>query len=302
MKPLRCIALICVVLSFLLIPPPSSAQQTISNGTVTVGIGPNGELFDNTSYIGIKRLSDGYDPLAPGSPRDSWGLSANGSSVWADQAYYGANGVISISNIGPSSAVVTTTGANGMNVTQAYSFAAANILKISETLTNTSTGPEAVLFQRDVDWDVSPTEFNENSFAGQVSGNVIDSSYYGFESPNPTTAYGSSCAAGCNQTGDLGGGIKLDLGTLLANESETVTFLYGINQVGETANELDAQLKSLGAYYYVTTQSSENGAYPSLGANSAAIAVSATPEPSSLLLLATGLLGMFVAFGRKLMA
>lgn len=121
-----------------------------------------------------------------------------------------------------------------------------------------------------------------------ITGNVINSSYYGFE--NPTGPYADSCNAGCNQTADLGGGIELDLGVLGAGQSASFTYLYGISQIGENVNGLIAQVDADGAYYYIATQSSENGAYPELGTNSAIIAVATpTPEPSTMVLVGLGL-------------
>ena len=156
-----------------------------------------------------------------------------------------------------------------------------------------------MLFQRDIDWDVAPTEFNENSFGNSITGKtangfpVNNSSYYGFENPDPSVPYGSSCAAGCNQTSDLGAGINITLGTLLAGQTDTFEYFYGISQLSEDVNGVISQVDGLGADYWVATQSSENGAYPDLGQNSAIIAVGATsvPEPASMALLATGLLG-----------
>src|SRR5690242_18820664 len=51
------------------------AVITDPGNAFAVGIGTSGELYDTGSGIGFSRLADGYDPLAPGTPRDSWGLS-----------------------------------------------------------------------------------------------------------------------------------------------------------------------------------------------------------------------------------
>ena len=161
-----------------------------------------------------------------------------------------------------------------------------------------------VAFQRNVDWDVAPTAFEENSFGNAITGNVVDSAYYGFESPNPLDAYGNSCAAGCNQTGDLGGGIKLGLADLAPGASESFVCLYGINLgsgdgPGQAVNGLITEAQGLGAYYWVATQSSENGSYPGLGSNSALIGVAAIPEPASFGFMALGLAGLFAYTRRR---
>ena len=55
---------------------------------------------------------------------------------------------------------------------------------------------------------------------------------------------------------------------------------------------MDAQLSGFGASYIVSTQSSENGDYPNLGSNSAAIGYGPSmPEPSSVALFVTALAG-----------
>ncbi|HXN49019.1 MAG TPA: hypothetical protein VN893_20370, partial [Bryobacteraceae bacterium] len=265
MKSSLFVVIICCAAPLCLPSLSVAGEITDPSNSFAVGIGPNGELYDFTTSVGFQRLSDGFDPLAPGTPRDSWGVTANGSSNYADQTYYGTGGVSSTVTLGANSATVTTTTTIGLQVKQVYQFAASgNILEIKTTLTNVgdllATG---VGFQRDVDWDVTPTEFGENSFGHAVTGNVVDSSYYGFESPDPLDAYGASCAAGCNQTGDLGGGIKLGLANLAPGASESFTYLYGINlspaggDGGQTVNGLITEAQGLGAYYWIATQSTE---------------------------------------------
>ena len=165
----------------LLAASSAQAQATITDPTssFSVGIGVNGELYDASNGVGFRRLSDGYDPLAPGSPRDSLGVGTAGGSAYGDQADFGAvNLTGTTQSFGANSGTSVTTTSVGVTVGQSYKFLQANVVKVTDTITNTSGGAlTGVMFQRDIDWDVSPTAFNENSFGGAITGNVNGSSY-----------------------------------------------------------------------------------------------------------------------------
>lgn len=175
--------------------------------------------------MGFQRTADGYDPLSPGFPRDSWGLAVNGTGgVYADQSTYGSAGVTSASTYKPGGATVASVTSLGFDAVHKYSFVAPSILLVSGTVTNHSGLAGAVVYQRDVDWDVNPTMFAETSSGPMIAGQVSDSSSYGMEHPDPTVPYSFSCMFGCSSSGDLGGGIRIDLGTLAPGAS--ARFLY----------------------------------------------------------------------------
>ena len=292
----RFLSTMCALVATFLMAVPAGAG-TITNGSFTVGIGPDGELYSSSAGIGFQRVSDGYDPLVPGTPRDSWGLAVNGGAgVYADYMNTGTVGVTS-TTLG---ATVTSTTTLGYTVAQTFAFVAPNILGVSVLVTNTTGLAGSVVYQRDIDWDVFPTEFNETSSGSAITGNVIDSSYFGFESADPSTAYAASCAAGCSNTGDDGGGIKISLGTLAAGGSVGFEYFYGINTIGETPAGLLAEVNGLGAYYSILTQSSNS---PTAGAvNSAIISVASsttTPEPGSWTLILGGLGAVAAGWKRR---
>src|SRR5512142_1188771 len=68
-----------------------NAQMDITDPTnqFKVRIRPLGNLSGDNS-LGFMRLSDGYDPIRPGSPWEQWGVSAGSVSAWAVLA--GQNG------------------------------------------------------------------------------------------------------------------------------------------------------------------------------------------------------------------
>src|SRR5581483_3128864 len=168
----------------LAIAQPAAAQQTtISDSTngYHAGIGPNGELFDSITYIGLKNPA-GQDFIAPGTPRDSWGYTSSTGHGYADyeNSSPGSAGILStVITPGTNSATAVSTLSNGLTLTQVYNFFAPNILSVQETLSNPTAGAITdITFRRDVDLDIAPTEFNEETVGPLGSNaNVTGNSY-----------------------------------------------------------------------------------------------------------------------------
>mgnify|MGYP000076626885 CR=1 FL=1 len=258
---------------------PLLAAGTITSGPFTVGIGANGELFDFGSYIGFQRNADSYDPLSPGTPRDSWGISTAGGSAYGDQSYYGSlniTGVAFTEAWGGATQTALISTSIGASIKMKYSFAAPNVLKVKHSV----TGVSGYLFQRNWDLDVSPTFFYENSTGIWYPVPVVEDSYYGFEDPDPAVPYAFPCGPTCNAVGDLGGGIKIA-------PKGSFTYCYAISDEGQSMLGLIEQAFKLGCRHMVATQSMENGIFPSLGENSALIGIT-IPEPGTWAMLIAG--------------
>jgi hypothetical protein len=260
-----------------LVASPLTAE-VISSGGFDVGIASNGELYDGGTGIGFRRNADGYDPLAPGTPRDSWGISTPGGDAFGDASYLGVAGVAGVV-AGPGFRHITTT--FGVDILMDYKFAAPNVLKIKHTV----RGAEVFDFQRNWDLDVAPTPFGENSVGiFHPLGSVKEDSYYGFENPVPAVPYAFPCGpGGCNATGDLGGGIKIS-SSKFGNQ---FTYCYAISQDGQSMLGLVEQAFKLGCRHMIATQSLENGQFGNLGANSALMGIM-VPEPGTWAMLIAG--------------
>ena len=278
-----------------------------SSGQYAAGIGSNGELYDAGSGVGFVRFIDGFDPLSPGTPRDSWSLATSLSVAYADGQYFGVQGLTTSVVAGANTATATSLTDSGFSVTQAYSFVGdGNILRIDTTVTNLSDYTQHALFGRDVDWDVAPTSLSENT-VGPFGTNpfVIDASYLGFEDPSADVPYAFSCSGGCNELGDVGAGIKLDLGWFGVGSYSTFTYYYGLSGLGSNLDALVSQGQAAGATYILGTQSSEADPYPALGANAAILGVGnvvhvgAVPEPATWGLMLAGFFGLGAALRRR---
>jgi len=260
---------------------------TSTGGNFTVGIGHNGELFDYDSYTGFRRNADGADPLSPGTPRDSWGVTTNLGSAFADQAYYDSFVTNNLAGTtftwGGNSATASTMTTVGVKLNQSYDFVAENILRITETLTNISDTSLSIMFGREWDTDPQPTFWNTSYGPFGSNPMVLDASYYGFDDPRPFGSYGgSSCLPSCSVDGDLGGGIQIGIGTLGSGASRSFTYYYGIAQSGQTPDGLLAQAQGAGVGYLMMSASQDGGT------NSQFIGLGSVPEPASWMMMLAG--------------
>ena len=81
-----------------------------------------------------------------------------------------------------------------------------------------------------------------------VSGLVIDSTFFGFEDPDPLIPFISSGAGGGTfGPNDFGGGFLLDLGSLLAGETIKFDIFHGLS-TGEGQREPRDRQAITGAY------------------------------------------------------
>jgi hypothetical protein len=280
-------AAVAVLVSVTLASQASAAVITNGSGSFSVGIGLNGELYDAGANVGFGRASDGFDSIAQGVGRDSWG--ANGDL--ADDQNAGASGVSTTVVSGAHSAVATTTTAGGLTIIQNYSFSGQNILSINTTITNTSGAAQSVLFGRDLDWDLD-ANFNESSLAPIGSSPfVIDSSEFGFEDAAATTPYNFSCTDFCPGTGDLGAGIRIDLGQLAAGQSMDFSYFYGLNLAGDSVGDLIGQTQAAGAQYILAGTGDGGANSMTLGFGVPGL-TGGVPEPASWAMMIVGFFGI----------
>ena len=262
-RPVGVIALLGVVLCTV-----CADAGVISSGPFDVGIVTDGVLCDPFAGIGFRRNSDGYEPIKPAINRDSWGVSFGSFRGYVDPQYYRVAHIASFAAIFTSTTATTrhqlktTGGAALLEVVQFFSFAADNVLNVHTTVTNLTAVAGPVLFQRNVDWSISPTIFREIITVDPIAPFapfVKDVTYSFFEYPDPLRPYRFSARGGGTfGPRDYGAGIKLDLGVLGPGESKSFDYYYAISQIGQTEAGLRAQLNALGVNYLITGRDSGN--------------------------------------------
>lgn len=269
---------------------PQPLAITSPGAGFSVGLGELGNLFNPDMGVGFVRHADNYDPIAPGTPREGWGVSAGVASGIVDPQHFGTYNVVqtSATSDGTQATVSTKLTDNGIDdlltIDQQYTFAAENVLKIDVTVTNVSSENQDVRFSRQVDWDVHPTEFFEVIDTSPFAHPVLDATYLGFETPDPLGWIQTTGPAGGEfGPGDLGAGFIVDLGQLVPGQSRTFTLYHAISDLGQDADALRAQLDSLANFQWLAI-----GRDSALFGNAAALGLAVVPEPSTWLL---GLMG-----------
>lgn len=263
----------------------SVASGTITNGSSTVGLDSLGTLY--TDGTGFSRNSDGYDPIEPGTPRDSWSLFYGGTASYADPYYFGSAGIGTINFSQTANSALSTVGLSGaFNLTQNFSFVDANVLRLDVSVQNLSGVAQSFKYRRNVDFDILPNPTAEyTNVPGVKPSYVSETSYYGFEGPYDPFGYNDPSTHGA---ADLGAGITADFGTIGVGGTSSYSFYYAISKVGQSADELRSQMAGLGAEYSIVSWGQD-------GSNSAALgigprgSVSSVPGPSALAAFGIGL-------------
>lgn len=291
----------------------SSADNIITNptGLFAVGINSDGSIFTPgtyatragmQSYVGFQRVGDQYDPINPGTPTEGWSFYGDngGGSVNAigSPQFVGSSNIslINESYSGGVGAAIAADLSHDMGggfatIRQEYSFFQANVVGIKVTVTNTSGAAlTRALYNREVDWDILPSFFSEYARLDPIGGDVVDSSYYGFEDRDASTPFVYSApGGGLFGLGDLGAGMTIDLvnvngGAIADGASVSFYVFHAISQLRQSENALRSQLIAQGATWIATGVSSSG---PGPGAYHAAMGYSRNliPAPGALALL-----------------
>ena len=291
----------------------SSADNIITNptGLFAVGINSDGSIFTPNgyttragfmNYVGFQRVGDQYDPINPGNPTEGWSFYGDngGGSVNAigSPQHIGSSGIslINESYSGGVGAAIAADLSHDMGggfatIRQEYSFFQANVVGIKVTVTNTSGAAlTRALYNREVDWDILPSFFSEYARLDPIGGDVVDSSYYGFEDRDASTPFVYSApGGGLFGLGDLGAGMTIDLvnvngGAIADGASVSFYVFHAISQLRQSENALRSQLIAQGATWIATGVSSSG---PGPGAYHAAMGYSRNliPAPGALALL-----------------
>lgn len=290
-------------------------QATVSNGTLTLGINTYGNVFNPITYTGLQLIATGDDAISPGSPRSGWGIAGNGVSGVADPY---TSGVYGLTLLTPAFAatpttIYSTTALTGQNlkISQVYTPVPGvpNVYVDKMAITNLSTTSKVsnVLLSQQTDWDVLPTRFNEYSNISGVGGSVVYNTAYGFNSADPqfpTCFYNCNVPAGTYGPSDLGEGFIKSLGDLDPGETKLVFMFYG----GDTSTaamqaDMVAVRNIYGAFDVMAALQGTDPAtgLPCTSCDTWAFAINENPvpEPSTLLMLGTGMLGIVGVARRK---
>lgn len=277
------------------------AQGTISNvfGTYQLGLNVHGNVYNPNDGVGMRRMTDGYDPISPGTPTESWGAGiVGGETGYADPFFQGTSNLTNLySNIGPLSAQIGSQVGSSLKVEQDITFADFNVARFRTTITNISGSTATIRYKRLVDWDILPSIFSEYSRPDAPAGNVIQTSYHPFggEDRNALVDFVSQ-GPGLFGAGDLGGGLLVEFANVPAGGVINFDIFHAISYENESELQLRNQVYFQGATVVVTGISNPPGALPEYTA-ALGFATEFIPTPGAAAILGLG--GLVAARRRR---
>lgn len=255
------VAALAVALSSTVASTSAVAQAIIDNGTVQLGINPEGNLVVPRSapvpigltYLPEKNTGGSFgEALGPGCACEGWGIADIGTTLFGKAGEsFGTVNIdatsidLTISGTGThatsagsaarSVVNVVEPGADGRVLQVTHDFkpidGVKNLYQVDVTVKNvsaTATGEVAkLIYRRAMDWDIPPTQFSEVvTIQGWPASKLIAVSNNGFADGNPNTPQGAIATAGTTVDGNFTNGGPSDHGAVF-------DFDFGKLPVGE---------------------------------------------------------------------
>lgn len=309
---------------------PGNEVQLGVNELGALGAGSTPAGSNASGLLGIYLTAQRADGITPGCFCEGWGVAANSTTAgYVGNSNGGTSNIsaVSFSSTAHTATSVTQLGGTGLQISQAFAPSAASTTLFDDKVTLTNTGTAAisnVQYSRAMDWDINPTEFNEYVTVGGIGASALQfSNDDGFCVPNPLGSCASILSGTTNVNftklgpADQGSFFTFGFGGLDAGASKTFDIFYG---AGANEAAAIAGLSTVGAEVYALGYASDGPggtadvdsgvwAFGFSGVGGTPIGpppppppTGVTPEPSSIALAATGLLGAIGGIRRKLRA